>query len=47
MSRYLSPKLTEKFSGARAEELLRPGATKHQLTVFFSDIAGFTKMTEG
>ncbi len=47
VSRYLSPKLTEKFSGARAEELLRPGATKHQLTVFFSDIAGFTTVTEG
>jgi class 3 adenylate cyclase len=32
---------------AKAEELLRPGATRHQLTVFFSDIAGFTTVTEG
>lgn len=47
MSRYLSPKLSRKFAGAKAEELLRPGATRHQLTVLFSDIAGFTTVTEG
>jgi adenylate cyclase len=47
VSRYLSPKLSRKFAGAKAEELLRPGATRHQLTVFFSDIAGFTTVTEG
>ena len=47
VSRYLSPKLSRKFAGAKAYELLRPGATKHRLTVLFSDIAGFTTITEG
>ncbi len=47
VSRYLSPKLSRKFAGAKADELLRPGATRHRLTVLFSDIAGFTTITEG
>ena len=47
VSSYLSPKLSKKFAGERAEELLRPGATKQQVTAFFSDIAGFTSISEG
>ena len=47
LSSYLSPKLARKFAGEKAEELMRPGATKHEVTVFFSDIAGFTSISEG
>jgi adenylate cyclase len=47
VSSYLSPKLSKKFAGERAEELLRPGASKQQVTAFFSDIAGFTSISEG
>ena len=47
VSRYLSPKLSRQFAGERAEELLRPGATKQQVTALFSDIAGFTSISEG
>jgi len=42
---YLPPKLVKKFSKSR--ELLRPGAQKQVLTLFFSDIANFTTMSEG
>lgn len=46
LSSYLSPKLALKFAGDKAQELMRPGATKHEVTVFFSDIAGFTSISE-
>jgi adenylate cyclase len=46
ISSYLSPKLALKFAGDKAQELMRPGATKHEVTVFFSDIAGFTSISE-
>jgi adenylate cyclase len=42
---YLSPKLVKKFSGEPA--LLKPGAEKQLLTLFFSDIEDFTRMSEG
>ena len=42
---YLSPKLVKKFSKSAA--LLKPGAEKQALTLFFSDIADFTTMSEG
>jgi adenylate cyclase len=45
LSLYLSPKLVKKF--ARDPALLKPGATKHLLTVLFTDIAGFTTISEG
>ena len=42
---YLSPKLVKKF--AANKELLQPGAKKETLTILFSDIAGFTTISEG
>ena len=42
---YLSPKLVKKF--ARDPALLKPGATKHLLTILFTDIASFTSISEG
>ena len=42
---YLSPKLVKKFSSNK--DLLKPGAKKETLTVLFSDIAGFTSISEG
>ena len=42
---YLSPKLVKKF--AANPKLLQPGAEKQMLTVLFSDIAGFTTISEG
>jgi len=42
---YLPPKLVKKF--AKSRELLKPGAQKQILTLFFSDIANFTTMSEG
>jgi len=42
---YLSPKLVKKF--ASDKELLKPGAKKETLTIFFSDIASFTSISEG
>src|SRR5207302_5519748 len=42
---YLSPKLVKKF--ASNKELLQPGAKKETLTILFSDIAGFTSISEG
>mgnify|MGYP002139882330 CR=1 FL=1 len=41
---YLSPKLVAKF--AQSPALLKPGAEKQQLTLMFSDIADFTKISE-
>lgn len=45
LSLYLSPGLVRKFTGNR--DLLKPGAKKETLTIFFSDITDFTGMTEG
>jgi adenylate cyclase len=45
LSLYLSPKLVKKF--AKDPSLLKPGATKHLLTILFSDIANFTSISEG
>ena len=45
LSLYLSPGLVKKFAGNR--DLLKPGAKKETLTIFFSDIADFTETTEG
>ena len=42
---YLSPKLVKKFSAD--PKLLQPGAQKQTVTLFFSDIADFTKLSEG
>ncbi len=42
---YLSPKLVKKFS--TEPKLLKPGAEKQVLTLFFSDIADFTRISEG
>jgi adenylate cyclase len=42
---YLSPKLVKKFSSNK--ELLKPGAKKEMLTILFTDIAGFTSISEG
>src|SRR5665213_3832189 len=42
---YLSPKLVKKFSNNR--ELLKPGAKKEMLTILYTDIAGFTSISEG
>jgi class 3 adenylate cyclase len=42
---YLSPKLVKKF--ASNPELMKPGAKKQLLTILFSDIAGFTTISEG
>jgi adenylate cyclase len=45
LSLYLSPKLVKKF--AKDPALLKPGAVKHLLTILFTDIAGFTSISEG
>lgn len=42
---YLSPKLVKKF--AHDKRLLTPGAQKQTLTILFTDIAGFTSISEG
>jgi adenylate cyclase len=42
---YLSPKLVKKF--ASNPKLMQPGAEKQMLTILFSDIAGFTTISEG
>ena len=42
---YLPARLVKKF--ASDPTLLKPGAKKQQLTILFSDIAGFTTITEG
>ena len=44
---YLSPKLVKKFAEDKDRSLLKPGATKQKLTIMFSDIAGFTAISEG
>jgi adenylate cyclase len=45
LSLYLSPKLVKKFT--KDPTLLKPGAVKHLLTILFTDIAGFTTISEG
>jgi adenylate cyclase len=45
LSLYLSPKRVKKFS--KDPTLLKPGAVKHLLTILFTDIAGFTTISEG
>ena len=47
LSMYLSPKLVKKFSRDKDLSLLQPGAEKQKLTILFSDIAGFTSISEG
>jgi adenylate cyclase len=42
---YLSPKLVKKFTAN--PKLMKPGAEKQLLTILFSDIAGFTSISEG
>jgi adenylate cyclase len=42
---YLPPSLVKKFAGNK--DLLKPGAEKHVLTLFFSDVADFTSLSEG
>ena len=42
---YLPARLVKKF--ASDPSLLKPGAKKQRLTILFSDIAGFTSITEG
>jgi adenylate cyclase len=42
---YLPARLVKKFSSDPS--LLKPGAKKQRLTILFSDIAGFTSITEG
>jgi adenylate cyclase len=44
---YLSPKLVKKFAADKDRKLLKPGAEKQKLTILFSDIAGFTTVSEG
>jgi len=44
---YLSPKLVKKFAQDKEQKFLSPGAEKTELTIFFSDIAGFTSISEG
>jgi adenylate cyclase len=45
LSLYLPARLVKKF--ANDPTLLKPGARKQTLTILFSDIAGFTTITEG
>jgi len=47
LSMYLSPKLVKQFSRNKDISLLKPGAKKQKLTILFSDIAGFTSVSEG
>ena len=45
LSRFLSPKLVKKFAGS--PDVLKRGASSQLLTFMFSDLAGFTTITEG
>jgi adenylate cyclase len=45
LSLYLSPKLVKKFANDR--KFLKPGAEKQQLSIMFTDIENFTKISEG
>lgn len=47
LSLYVTPKLARKLAREGGGRLLKPGAEKQELTIFFSDIAGFTSISEG
>ena len=47
LSMYLSPKLVKQFSRNKDISLLKPGAAKQKLTILFTDIADFTRLSEG
>ncbi len=44
---YLSPKLVKAFASRPDENFLKPGAEKQELSILFSDIEGFTSLSEG
>ena len=44
---YLSPRLVKAFLNRKDRNFLKPGAEKQEVTILFSDIAGFTAATEG
>lgn len=44
---YVGRKLARKYVRERRRDFLKPGARKQELTIFFSDIAGFTTLSEG
>jgi adenylate cyclase len=44
---YLSPKLVKAFASRQDENFLKPGAKKQELSILFSDIEGFTSLSEG
>ena len=44
---YLSPRLVKAFLNQKNRNFLKPGAEKQEVTILFSDIAGFTSATEG
>ena len=44
---YLSPKLVKAFANRQDENFLKPGAKKQELSILFSDIEGFTSLSEG
>ena len=47
LSLYVTPKLARKLALEGGGRLLKPGAEKQELTIFFSDIESFTTITEG
>lgn len=47
LNHYLSPRLVKTFLSQANENFLRPGAQKKEVTILFSDIAGFTAASEG
>lgn len=44
---YVGRKLARKYMREQRRDFLKPGAKKQELTIFFSDIAGFTSISEG
>lgn len=44
---YVGRKLARKYMREQRRDFLKPGARKQELTIFFSDIAGFTSISEG
>ncbi len=47
LNHYLSPRLVKSFLSNKNEDFLKPGAQKKEVTILFSDIAGFTSASEG
>lgn len=47
LNHYLSPRLVKTFLSHENENFLKPGAQKKEVTILFSDIAGFTAASEG